>query len=136
MKNIVILMLFLIPIGLLGQSIKIKNFIVTVDGKELCKVKKDAGVKGSYYFVDLNDKELIYVKWNEAYETAYFEVLNAKNLDTIIFEYPNTTRKSLIKKLYLAGVITFEGFNEDELVKYGKKVGKPYTEKRDSLKHY
>ncbi|WP_299114249.1 hypothetical protein [uncultured Winogradskyella sp.] len=116
-----------------AQKIKIKKGNVTVDKVNTCKIEKDDVSRGAFYINNLQDEQLLYLKWIDWGQYGYMEIYKADNLDDILFETEVGIgyKKWIIKKLYNAKVLSSAGINEDKLNQFAKKFGREFTRKRN-----
>lgn len=125
--------LILLGLSASAQKVKVKGDVAEVDGMAVCLVKDDPSVRGSFYLNALDDTQLLYFRWVVDGDLNYYEVYDANDLDTILFEELATTgfRKNMVKKLYQAKVISAEGYSREKCSQHASKVGKEFTRKRE-----
>ena len=133
-KNLTTLLVILLTAQVsLAQKVKIKKNIVTINKEAICMVEKDVVNSASFYINDMNNEQLLYLKWVNWGPDSYYEVYRADDIDNLLFDTDDGVgfRKWIIKKLYNTKVINSDGLDEEKLNQFSKKVGKEFNRSRN-----
>jgi hypothetical protein len=125
-------LLFSMTSGIFAQDVEIKKDAVKIDGETICLISDDKDNRGSFFIDDLTGSHLIYMKWIFYPDLNYYEIYDADDLDTPLCEEEAVTgfRKQIMRKLYVAEVISPKGLDQKALTNYADGVGKTFSPKK------